>query len=202
MKKENIWEIMPVNPPYLNKKCTRCNNNTFYCSEKFRMNAQKKNIDVWLIYRCSSCQNIYNMTIFSRTKSALLEKDLFNKFSENNKVMAWEYAFSPLIGQKNKVEIDYGTVEYQTTFEGASLEDVLNFDKSIIVIRINYPFDFNLKLSSLARSFFNISIRQLNHLIEANVISVQNNYLNKKQKVRNGDVVLINIARYKAVCDI
>ena len=85
MIKESTWRIKVLNPPHLNKQCSRCKNHKFYCSEKFRMNAQKKNIDIWLIYRCSSCDNTFNMTILSRTKSDLIDKGLFDKFSKNDK---------------------------------------------------------------------------------------------------------------------
>ena len=40
------------------------------------MNAQKRNIDVWLIYRCVECDSTYNLTILSRTKPELIKKDL------------------------------------------------------------------------------------------------------------------------------
>jgi hypothetical protein len=33
---------------------------------KFRTNAQKKRIDVWLIYRCSTCDETWNLPIYER----------------------------------------------------------------------------------------------------------------------------------------
>ncbi len=94
MSSEYIWGINAKNTPLLKKKCSHCDSDRFYCSEKFRMNAQKKYIDIWLIYRCTKCDNTYNMTIFTRTKTELINKDLFKKFSENNLEIAWKYAFS------------------------------------------------------------------------------------------------------------
>lgn len=199
MIKERIWEIKPINPPLLNKKCNRCTSNTFYCSEKFRMNAQKKSIDIWLIYRCSKCDNTYNMTIFSRTKSELLDKGLFDKFSENNKWTAWEYAFSTSIGQKNKVEIDFNSVEFQVDQNGLSLADILNADSKVIIFQIKYPFDFNLKMTTLIKACLHLSTKQIQQLIDAKAFSIQGNYLHKKQKVRNEDIVQIDIARFRSV---
>ena len=93
MRTEYIWEIKVKNTPTLKRKCNHCNSNRFYCSNKFRMNAQKRNIDVWLIYRCVECDSTYNLTILSRTKPELIKKDLFSKFSENDEKLSWEYAF-------------------------------------------------------------------------------------------------------------
>ena len=82
------WEIRVKNCPLLIKKCSHCDSDRFYCSDKFRMNAQKKNIDVWLIYRCVKCDNTCNMTLLSRTKPDLIDKKLFHSFSMNDREVA------------------------------------------------------------------------------------------------------------------
>ena len=84
MRKVYMWEVKARTVPLLKRKCNHCDSNRFYCSEKFRINAQKKNIDIWLIYRCIKCDSTFNMTIISRSKPELINKDLFNKFLENN----------------------------------------------------------------------------------------------------------------------
>ena len=65
------------------------------------MNAQKKNIDVWLIYRCVKCDNTCNMTLLSRTKPDLIDKKLFHSFSMNDREVAWQYAFSAGVDRKS-----------------------------------------------------------------------------------------------------
>ena len=112
MRTEYIWEIKVKNTPTLKRKCNHCNSNRFYCSNKFRMNAQKRNIDVWLIYRCVECDSTYNLTILSRTKPELIKKDLFSKFSENDEKLSWEYAFSSEIGREIKVRTTYFDKKY------------------------------------------------------------------------------------------
>ncbi|WP_228406965.1 DUF1062 domain-containing protein [Chryseobacterium sp. MYb7] len=94
MSTQHSWEVKVKNTPLLKKKCSQCNSERFQCSDKFRLNAQKKNIDIWLIYRCIKCNNTYNMTVFSRIRTESISKEMFNKLSENNKEIAWEYAFS------------------------------------------------------------------------------------------------------------
>src|SRR5262249_40412338 len=39
---------------------------TFVCSERFRVNANKKSLDVWLNYRCTSCENVWKLPLFER----------------------------------------------------------------------------------------------------------------------------------------
>lgn len=199
MEKVFIWEIKPKNTPLLKRKCNHCYSDRFYCSEKFRMNAQKKHIDIWLIYRCIKCDNTYNMTIFSRAKVELINKDLFNKFSENNAELAWEYAFSHETTRKNNVELDFGSVEYDVQYASISIETILNSDCKIVSFKIMYPFDFNLKLSSVIRICLKLSANKLNRLIEAEAISIQGKYLQKKHKVKNYDIVLVNREKLRNV---
>ena len=75
------------------------------------MNAQKKNIDVWLIYRCVKCDNTCNITLLSRTKPDLIDKVLFHSFSMNDWKAAWKYAFSAELAGRNHLKTDYDSVE-------------------------------------------------------------------------------------------
>lgn len=200
MEKEYIWEIKIKNTPILKRKCNCCSSDRFYCSGKFRMNSQKKNTDVWLIYRCMECDSTYNLTILSRTKSELIKKDLYLKFAENDEAVAWEYAFSAETVKKNSVELDYDSVEYEIQHEPVSIDDILNGDNEIITFKVRTPFDFGLKLSSVIRSCLELSASQLNQMIEAKAIYTPEDYSVKKHKVRNGDVVLISKDRLHSVC--
>ncbi len=192
MEKEYIWEIRIKNTPLLKRKCNRCSGNRFYCSNKFRVNAQKKNIDVWLIYRCLECDSTYNLTILPRTKPELVRKELFLRFSENDKVLAWEYAFSPEIGRKNNVELDFGSVEYEIVHDSISIKDLLIMDDEWIIFKVQTPFEFELKMSSIVRLCLGLSANQLKRMIEGGVIFMSEGYPLKKRKVKNGDRVLIS----------
>ena len=192
MGTEYILEIKVKNTPVLKRKCNHCNGNRFYCSNKFRMNSQKKSIDVWLIYKCIECDSTYNLTILSRSKPELIKKDLFRKFSENDEATAWQYAFSSEIGKKNSVELDYSSIEYEILHDNISIDDILNNDNESITFKVRSHFDFGLKLSSIIRLCLGLSANQLMQMIEAKVIYTPENYLLKKHKVKNGDIVLIS----------
>ena len=139
------WEIKVKNTPLLIKKCSHCESDRFYCSDKFRMNAQKKNIDVWLIYRCVKCDNTCNITLLSRTKPDLIDKKLFHSFSMNDREVAWQYAFSAGMASKNKLQIDYDSVEYEV-ISNISFEDIMNMNNAIISSLIECDFELNMKL--------------------------------------------------------
>lgn len=192
MKKEYTWGIKVKNTPTIKRKCNHCSCNRFYCSDKFRMNSQKKDTDVWLIYRCVECDSTYNLTILSRIKSELIPKSLFLNFSENNEALSWEYAFSLETARKNSVELDYSSVEYEVVHDSISIDDILSSDKEIVTFRLQTPFEFRLKLSSVIRLCLGLSANQLNQMIDAKAIFTPENYLIKKHRIKNGDIVQVS----------
>lgn len=192
MSIEYIWEVTVQNTPLLKKKCNHCDSNRFQCSDKFRLNAQKKNIDVWLIYRCVKCSNRYNMTLFSRIRTESISKDIFNKLSENNADLAWEYAFSFETRRKNNAEADLDSVEYEIQFDKTPMEEMIASDGEMLNFKIECLFEFNLRLSTVIRTCLNLSSGKLNQLIEANAIFVHEKPLQKKHKIRNGDIVQVD----------
>ena len=184
------WEVKVNNTPLLIKKCSHCDSDRFYCSDKFRMNAQKKNIDVWLIYRCVKCDNTCNLTLLSRSKPDLIDKTLFHSFSMNDKDTAWKYAFSTEMERKNNLRLDYGSVEYEV-IPNTSLEDLLNLSNEVIKIHIKCKFEFDLKLSSLIRRYFSLSANQVKRMFEDGIITITSNKPPQKHKVKDGDMILI-----------
>ena len=179
------------NCPLLIKKCSHCDSDRFYCSDKFRMNAQKKNIDVWLIYRCVKCDNTCNMTLLSRTKPDLIDKKLFHSFSMNDREVAWQYAFSAGVASRNNLQLDYDSVEYEV-INTVSLEDILNMSSEIISIQVKCDFDLSLKLSSLIKRCLPLSSTRLKLLFEKGYISLLSGKTSSKCKVKNCDTILMD----------
>ncbi len=196
---EYIWEVKAKNAPYLKRKCNRCNSGKFYCSNKFRVNAQKKCIDVWLIYKCVKCDSTYNMTILSRTNPEQINKELLSKFFENDEALAMKYAFSSETLRRNYVEADYGSVEYEIRHEDISIDSILNADEDIIKIKVQMPFDLKLKLSTLVRSCLGLSASRFARMEEAEAVYMQDLRLLKKYRVRNGDIIFIDKNKLEAV---
>lgn len=185
------WEISVKSTPLLIKKCSHCSSTRFYCSDKFRMNAQKRNLDVWLIYRCVQCDNTRNLTILSRSKPELIDKSLFHSFSMNDRATAWHYAFSAELERKNNLKRDDSSVEYEI-ISSHFLEEMLALPDESLHIQIKCPHEFNLKLSSLIRKYFSLSANRVKRLIEEGSISTSAEKVSLKQKVRDGDVFQIH----------
>ena len=61
------WTIQPKSSPRPWLTCNRCHAiKPFASSGKFRLNANGKRLDAWLIYRCADCESTWNRPIFER----------------------------------------------------------------------------------------------------------------------------------------
>lgn len=91
---EVIWRVVPLATPTVIRHCAKCGRvSRFVCSEMFRLNAQHRKVDVWLIYRCAVCETTWNCTIFSRRAPEEIGGELYPRLQENDRDTAWRYAF-------------------------------------------------------------------------------------------------------------
>lgn len=88
------WNVRPERAPAILYSCSRCSSlNAFYCSSKFRVNANKKKIDVFLIYKCSSCNNTLNVPIERRAWVKKIPNSFLHNSINNNLVLAEKISF-------------------------------------------------------------------------------------------------------------
>ena len=77
----------------------------FVNSGKFRVNANGKSIDVWLIYRCEKCKHSWNLTIYERTKPGRIPAEQFEAFLENDYDAAMAYGRDIDFLKRNNAEL-------------------------------------------------------------------------------------------------
>jgi hypothetical protein len=97
------WTVAPEIAPRPLINCNRCGTVKAYrCSDKFRVNANGKRIDVWLIYRCIDCDNSWNFGIFERRNRRDIEPALLAALESNDPALARRHAFD-VVALRNRV---------------------------------------------------------------------------------------------------
>ncbi len=165
MNAKNIinWSIKPKSTPLILRNCNKCGKKKeFYCSELFRMNANKQKIDVWLIYKCSQCDSTWNVTIFSRINPIDIDKSLFDKMSRNDRETEWKYAFDMEIIRSNQAEVIFN-IDYIA--DGETIDFYKNLSEEIF-INIESQYRLNLRLDKLLKAKLNVSRKMLWEMIE------------------------------------
>jgi hypothetical protein len=79
--------------PQVKRHCPRCaGERRFASSGKFRVNAQGKTIDVWLIFRCTDCDYRWNMPVHERRPVGSLDPVALEALMRNDAALAERYA--------------------------------------------------------------------------------------------------------------
>jgi hypothetical protein len=148
-----IWEVQHAPLPVF-KYCKKCGRKTEYKSSGlFRVNAQRKSLDIWLIYKCQDCSTTWNVTIFSRMNPKAFDPDLLERFHNNDEVLAHDYAMNSEI-----LHGEVGNPNY--TIIGDTLpcqEDV------VLQIKTNYPSP--IKVATILRDKLSLSRRRYEEML-------------------------------------
>ncbi|NLC18462.1 MAG: DUF1062 domain-containing protein [Clostridiales bacterium] len=78
----------------------------FINTGRFRVNANGKNVDVWLIYQCIKCKHSWNLTIYERKQPSKIPADEYQKFLENDEVLAYRFGNDMAFLKRNKAEFE------------------------------------------------------------------------------------------------
>lgn len=88
------WTVTSKDAPQPLIACNRCGCiKPFQSSGKFRLNAQGKRLDAWLIYNCTSCQNTWNCPIWERVNIRETDPALLEALQLNDQVLSKSLAF-------------------------------------------------------------------------------------------------------------
>lgn len=168
MKKhhEVAWRIIPQNTPQIIRHCSKCNRKMrFYCSEKFRLNANSKQVDIWLIYKCSKCDTTWKLTLMRGVKPHDLSAEHFGRLTNNDKALAWQYAFDRQLLKQNDCEIDYSNICY--VVEGCHPKDAAY----PLHVQLESQYFFDLKLSAFLAKALDVSVGSVKKLVSENLIT-------------------------------
>ena len=87
------WRVQSSELPRIWRYCSRCRRScAFLCAERFRVNAQKKIIDIWLLYRCAECDDTWKLPIIERSRVDDIDALRLSAYERNDGELARRHA--------------------------------------------------------------------------------------------------------------
>ena len=74
---------------------------------KFRVNANHKLLDVWLLALCTQCGETIKLTVMDRAHVRSIEPAMLNGFHENVPSVAAKLLADPRLAQRNDIALDW-----------------------------------------------------------------------------------------------
>lgn len=194
------WKLVPEAVPTVRRNCSKCKEKReFINSMKFRVNANGKNVDVWLIYRCEKCSTTWNMSIFERSPVSAIPEEEYAGFQANDRLLAESYGRRMDLFVKNRAEAV--TPEGGFRIE-AEAESETGAEEGFRRIELEVPFPMVLRLDSLLADRLGVSRSMVKHWCGQGVVVKLDREENVwkseeklcREKVRNGLVIGIRPA--------
>src|SRR5215469_8468009 len=110
-----LWAVRESCLPTVVKPCMDCSGTRHHPSGRFRVNANGKLLDVWLLLRCAACGRTSKVPVHQRVPVQSLERARRLAYETNNPAMVRELTMSASLAAKNGYRLDWtGTWELET----------------------------------------------------------------------------------------
>lgn len=160
------WIISPTSDQLVRRRCPKCDGKRLFApSHRFRVNANKKTLDIWHIYKCVQCNDTWNVEIIARRNRRDIPADLYNSFIVNDPTVARRYSFDYQLLSKNNIEFaDPPAV----VVLGANVTEFSNREELMIVLESEFPLPN--RLGAILSKKLGVSRTGLIRLVESGVI--------------------------------
>ncbi|MGI5484587.1 DUF1062 domain-containing protein [Streptomyces lavendofoliae] len=101
------WVVMPTCLPLVIRRCHRCASRRFRPDGRFRVNANHKLIDAWLLALCAGCGDTAKLTVLERTPVRSVRPESLDRLHDNDPALAAELLQDPVVRRRNRVALDW-----------------------------------------------------------------------------------------------
>ncbi|MGA5300936.1 DUF1062 domain-containing protein [Nucisporomicrobium flavum] len=101
------WVVVPTCLPLVIRRCHACASERFRANGKFRVNANHKLLDAWLLVLCTGCGETAKLTVFERTNVRSVPPGLLDRLHHNDPGLAAELLRDPVVQRRNRIALDW-----------------------------------------------------------------------------------------------
>ncbi|MFE9403521.1 DUF1062 domain-containing protein [Streptomyces sp. NPDC006530] len=103
----NTWAVMPTCLPLVVRRCHTCGYDRFRAAGKFRVNANHKLIDAWLLVLCTGCGETAKLSVLERMHVRSVRPELLDRLHDNDLGLTAELLQDPLVRRRNRIALDW-----------------------------------------------------------------------------------------------
>lgn len=141
------WTVTPVGYQHIAKRCPSCNvKRDFTPSGAFRVNSQKKMLDVWSIYKCTHCDYTWNIAVYSRLPVSKINQSLHHRLMTNDESTIRHFAYDTAVLKQNNAELS-GQPAFHT--EKTTYAEHDRYQKANRLRGDNWRYDENAKIEKV-----------------------------------------------------
>lgn len=101
------WVVVPTCLPLVLRRCHACASERFRASGKFRVNANHKLLDAWLLALCTACGETAKLTVLERMNVRSMRPELLDRLHHNDPGLTAELLQDPVVRSRNRIALDW-----------------------------------------------------------------------------------------------
>jgi hypothetical protein len=161
------WLVRPTDFPSIRRRCRTCPSTQYRTQGRFRVNANHKLLDVWLLALCVQCGETVKLTVLERVHVSSIEPAMLAGFHDNAPALAATLLADPQLAHRNDVVLDWTDA---WTLETSPVE----LPKAdIIHVSVHFAQRIPIRLTTLIATGLELSRVEVTKRIAAGRISSQ-----------------------------
>ena len=157
---------MPTCLPLVRRRCHACASELFRASGKFRVNANHKLIDAWLLVLCTACGQTAKLTVLERMNVRSIRPELLDRLHDNDPGLTAELLQDPVVQRRNRIALDWAGA-WRLDTGGSD-----HLDREVIDVSVRFAARIPVRPVRLIAEGFGFSRAKVETLIaEGNLVS-------------------------------
>jgi hypothetical protein len=121
------WLVRPTGLPLIRRRCLSCASAQYRAHGRFRVNANHKLLDVWLLALCVGCGETVKLAVLQRIHVRAIDPSTLTRFHDNDVELAAKLLQDPGLLRRNGVTLDWdGAWTLQKTTVDVSEAEVID----------------------------------------------------------------------------
>jgi hypothetical protein len=160
-----LWVIRELGLPAIVKACVSCRSTRHHPTGKFRVNANGKLLDVWLLICCELCGRTSKIPIHERIYVQALESERLLMFENNDPAMVRDLAMDGTLAGKAAYQFDWsGTWVLETDMPSCELE---REDPAPLKVIIRFELPVPIRVERLLATGFGLSRSAVRGMVDS-----------------------------------
>lgn len=159
------WRVRPTDFPTIRRRCRTCPSTEYRTQGRFRVNANHKLLDVWLLALCVRCGETVKLTVLERASVRSIEPTMLGGFHDNAPALAAELLADPQLAHRNGIVLDWADAwTLETSPVRLPKADILD-------VSVQFAQRIPIKLTTLVATGLRVSRAEVTRRIAAGLIS-------------------------------
>ena len=155
----NNWVVMPTCLPLVLRRCHTCASGRFRANGKFRVNANHKLIDAWLLVLCTGCGETAKLTLLERVNVRSVRPELLDRLHDNDLGLTAELLRDPVVRRRNRIALDWAGA-WRLDTGGRD-----HLDREVVEVAVSFAAPIPVRPVRLIAEGFGLSRAEVERLI-------------------------------------